>query len=215
MTQPSESPGAATSMHVHRAKNGDSESLAWVVGRFSPLLMAQAMYRLGKQLRSLYDPEDLVQEVWAVTLPKLEILGSAEGRETPVLLRFLSTTLALRVRGLVRKHIQGKRVLREGDIPRDREEEGNLFSRLSAETTGVITRAIRIEQRGEVLSSLETLDDLDREILILRGVEQNENETVATLLGVQPNTVSQRYRRALKKLRDRLPGSIFSEFQED
>ena len=63
--------GDLTTFHVRKAVGGDDDSLGWVVTRFSPVLMAQADYRLGAQLRALYDPEDLVADVWAVAIPKL------------------------------------------------------------------------------------------------------------------------------------------------
>ena len=95
-------PEALTSLHVRRAADGDGGSLSWVVSRLSPLLLAQATYRLGSRLRALYEPEDLVNETWAVTLPKLAELPARDGRLTPVLLRFLSTTLLHRIQSLVR-----------------------------------------------------------------------------------------------------------------
>ena len=73
-------PGALTSLHVRRAADGDSESLGWVVARLSPLLLAQADYRLGPVLRSLYDPEDLVNDTWIVALPRLPELPARDGR---------------------------------------------------------------------------------------------------------------------------------------
>src|SRR5262245_40615244 len=49
-------PDAVTSIHVQRAKHGDEASLDWIVRRFTPLLLAQARYRLGASLRAHYDP---------------------------------------------------------------------------------------------------------------------------------------------------------------
>src|SRR5262245_47363366 len=101
--------GDLTSFHVQRAESGDAESLDWIVRRLSPLLLAQADFRLGPRLRRLHDPEDLVSTVWAITLPRLGELGAREGRKTPVLLSFLTTTLLNRVNGWVKTDIAGPR----------------------------------------------------------------------------------------------------------
>lgn len=49
------------------------------------------------------------------------------------------------------------------------------------------------------------------EIIILRGIEQQPTEQVAEILEITPKTVFKRYSRALQRLRDSLPESIFSE----
>lgn len=54
-------PLGGTTPHVRRAIGGDHASMGWLVERFSPLLLLQAEYRLGRTLRGRFDPEDLVQ----------------------------------------------------------------------------------------------------------------------------------------------------------
>ena len=46
--------------------------------------------------------------VWVVALPRLPELPPRDERHTPVLLKFLSTTLLYRINNLVQKHIRGK-----------------------------------------------------------------------------------------------------------
>src|SRR5262245_53247125 len=95
-----DAPEDPTTYHVRRAREGEESSLRWVVARFTPLLRAAADYRLGKHLRGLYEPEDLLQDVWAVALPRLGDLIPRSERYTPVLLKFLSTTLLRRIQHL-------------------------------------------------------------------------------------------------------------------
>jgi RNA polymerase sigma factor (sigma-70 family) len=199
-----------TTLHVRRARQGDSESLAWVVHRLAPLLLAQATWRLGPRLRRLYEPADLVNDAWLVTLDRLRDLPERDGRYTPVLLRFLSTTLLHRINNLVRKHIRGgveeeRAVAAPATAP---------IEEIPAATRGAVTRAMQDEVRGIVRSCLDELEDRDREILILRGVEQHPNQTVALLLGLTPQGATMRYQRALARLRERLPGSVFEELDE-
>jgi len=212
MTGKSSPEGAATltTVHVHRALDGDEESLTWVVGRLSPLLLAQARYRLGSTLRPHYDPEDLVNEAWMVALPRLGDLVHRGGRLTPVLLRYLSQTLLFKINNLVKKHIRSE-VRRKQVAPDSSADDLDLVNQLPADMSGVVTQAVRHEQQSAVTAALEKLDSQDQEILLLRGIEQQSNQTVSLLLGLTPQAVSMRFSRALERLQKQLPGSIFDE----
>lgn len=197
-----------TTLHLGAAVRGDQESLAWIVARFSPLLLAQAAHRLGGSLRRSVDPEDLVQDVWVRVLPRLAGLKPREGRMTPVVLRFASTTLLHRVNSLLQTHL--RRLGAPG-------EEGGAqdLAELPADTTGAVARLARDERAQAVHRALEELSPEDRAVIVLRGIEQNPVEDVALLLGQRPNTVTVRYRRALQRLRDRVPDAVFDELPEE
>jgi RNA polymerase sigma-70 factor (ECF subfamily) len=205
---------AETTVHVRRARDGDDEALAWVVRRFSPVLLAQARYRIGPQLAAVADPEDLVNDVWVVALGRLREIPSRGGRFTPVLMRFLSTTLLHRLQALLRKHIRGKpaRVVAEAD---GTGRDPDPLAGIAALTRGVVTRVVEHEHEAAVSEALEALGDADREIIVLRGIEQNASQAVAAQLGIEETAARVRYHRALKRLRAALPKSIFSEFPEE
>lgn len=193
-----------TSVHIRRALDGDGHSLSWLVTRLSPVLVAQASHRLGPRLRSLYDPEDLVHDAWMVLLRRIEEFDEEHAQMTPVLLRFLGTTILYKVNNLVRKHATG-------DV-----EELRAASLLGPDAdidprSGVVTHAIRTELRNSVLECIDALDEQDKEVLLLRGIEQVPINTVAMLLGITKQGVSMRYARALERLRKELPGSVFDE----
>ncbi len=208
-------PAFATSLHVRRAREGNDESLTWIVERFSPLLFANAKYRLGATLRTHYDPEDLVNDVWLTALPKLGDLPARDGRYTPVLLKFLSTTLFNKVSNLIQKHIQGK-PKRQRRASSDDDTTGRaMVDSLPDPVAGVITKIARREAEDLVLKGLDALDADAREIIILRGIEQHPYDELSTVLGATPKALSARYRRALKKLRLELPSSIYAEFDDE
>jgi len=199
-----------TSIRVRRAIEGDVESLGWIVEHISPLLLSQARYRLSKHLQGIYDPEDLVQDVWMTALPKLDVLESREHRMTPVLLKYLSRVLLNHYRNLLHKHVHGKplRLPLEGTVSGP-EEGGALV--LSIDHSDALEKAMQSELCERVLASIENLERTDREIVILRGVEQSTNHEAALVLRIEPGTVAVRYHRALLKLRNALPASIFDE----
>lgn len=197
-----------TTLHLRAAVRGERAALEWFVDRFTPLLLAQAAHRLGPELQRLTDPEDLVQDVWVRVLPRLSGLKAREGRMTPVVLRFASSTLLNRLNTLLATHLR-----RAGDAGRAPDEEH--LPGLAAETTDAVGRSIKSEQAGEVRRAIAALSADDRAVVVLRGIEQNPVQDVALLLGLRPNTVTVRYRRALARLRELVPGSAFDELDDE
>lgn len=201
-----------TSFHVRKARAGDRRSLEWLIERFSPLLRAAAEYRMTGSLRRLYDPEDIVNEVWVTALPRLEGLSPRDERYTPVLLKFLSTTLLYKVKNLVQKHIRGKPSREER--PEGHGTSMDPLDRIAAKGFGPATRLVHGEQRDMIAASLEKLDPRDRELIILRGIEQHAYKEISAILGEDAKQLAVRYQRALKKLRSRLPGSVYDELDD-
>lgn len=195
---------AATTMHVRRAIAGDAGSIDWIVARLTPLLLAQAEYRLGPALRTEIEPGDLVGEAWLAALPKLGQLTARNDRLTPVLLKFLSTTMTFRI-----NHILRRRLARGGQTDVEASVAG-----VAAATSGVVTRAARGETVDLVRRRLDELEPGAREVVVLRGIEQLPSRVVAVMLQISPAAVDQRYSRALKRLRAAMPQSVFDELDD-
>lgn len=194
-----------TSIHVRRARDGDESSQAWLIERFTPVLLAQARYRLGDGLRHVCDPGDLVQDVWAVALPRLRELRIREGQATPTLIRFLSTTLLNTYRNVLKRH---RRSRRSGARPSEVAHE------LPADTVGIVTRAGQAELHDRLQQALQILSPDDREVVLLRGIEQAPAKQAAAILGLTPNTLTVRYRRALQRLRAFMGASVLDELPD-
>ena len=64
------SPADPTSLCIAGACAGDNSSRDRLVERFTPVLLAQARYRLCRPIRGI-EPEDLVQDCWAGAVPEL------------------------------------------------------------------------------------------------------------------------------------------------
>ena len=196
-----------TSIHVKNAIGNDRESIAWLVARFTPLLMCQARQRIPTQLRRFCDPDDVVGDVWMAVLPSLSSLAPSDGSWTRGLLRLASTVLSRRIRDLLEKHLINK----PATIPISDAASG-IFSR---DARGVITHVIAEERRGRVWECLSLLSDTDREIFVLHGIEGHPNKFVAARLGLTPENVGVRYHRALKRLRELIPSSVFEDLADE
>ena len=111
----------------------------------------------------------------------------------------------------MQKHILGKPAQRR---PASHDETDGL-EELSKTVTGVVTRVARQEIRDAVWRSLERLGDSDRELIVLRGIEQHPYREIAAVVGGEPKSLAVRYCRALQKLRSELPDSVFTEFEDE
>lgn len=193
-----------TSLQVRAALRGDEDAWSWIVAHLTPLLEMQAAYRLGKDDLRLYDPKDVVHEAWMVAFRRMGDLQPREERFTPVLLKFLSTTLLRKINDIVRKRIR-----RGGDGAAARDRGVSFFEKtVDARTTSILTRAARNEAKAALEEALGRLSVEERETLVLLGIEQIPPGEVARSLGLKPSALSMRYRRALEKARRILPDEI-------
>jgi RNA polymerase sigma-70 factor (ECF subfamily) len=204
-------PDTATSIRVRGAIAGDQESLGWIVTRFSPLLRAQANWRLG-QLSGQVDVEDILSEAWLVLLQKRNELVLDGRRATPRVLTFLgSTTLNIVNRRIEAVVLQKRRMAPQPDPAR----RHDVLDGLAATVTGAMTDAARGELGGKLDACLAALSQKDREVVLLRAVEGLTNVEAAQELGEAQNTVSHRYRRAIEKLREIVPDALFDELVDE
>lgn len=69
-------------------------------------------------------------------------------------------------------------------------------------------RPSRVYQRQQlaqqVRQAVSRMEDLDREMLLLRHFEELTNKEAAELLEIDPATASKRYGRALRRFREKL-----------
>lgn len=190
----------SAAFHLRRAVAQDSVSLAWLMTRLTPFLRLQARYRLRGPLRRLYDPDDLVNDVWAITLPRLGDLRERNGALWPVLLRFLGATLLNRANQMIARELSRRRPCNgaRGPGPSPLDQLPDPLAKAS-------TLAERNEHLVALNEGLERLGEVDREVIVLRLIEEVPNEEVARRLGVTPGAVSKRLKASLERLRRRMP----------
>ena len=73
-----------------------------------------------------------------------------------------------------------------------------LLGRLTTPSQG----AIRVEMQLRVQDALNAMDPIDREVLALRHFEELTNKETAAVLGLQQAAASNRYVRALRRLKE-------------
>jgi RNA polymerase sigma-70 factor, ECF subfamily len=195
-----------TSLHVARAVRGDESSVAWLVTHFRGLVDAQVRLRLRGH-GSPQDAEDAAADVWVVVLQRLADLRPREGRLAPVLVRFLGTT----VLGVCNNFLRARARARSRHAAQPPASQAQPLDALADATRSLVSRMLLREDASVVDQCLQQLPPVQRDVLVLRLMEHRDNQQIAALLGVAPNTVAVRYRRALEALRERLPRSLYRE----
>ena len=78
----------------------------------------------------------------------------------------------------------------------------SLAAQLLGRFTSPSRAAIRAETQLKVQEALNQMDPIDREVLALRHFELLSNGEVATVLGLSKAAASNRYVRALKRMKE-------------
>ena len=193
---------------LRRAAAGDGEALGRLFDGHRDRLRRMVQVRLDRRLQGRIDPSDVLQEAY------LELARClADYLRNPAVpfflwLRFLT---GMKLHALHRHHLgtkardAGREVPLHGALPRA--SSVSLAAQLLGRLTTPSQAAVRAELRARVREALGGLEALDREVLALRHFEQLSNAETAQVLGIGETAASNRYVRALKRLKGALQGS--------
>jgi RNA polymerase sigma-70 factor (ECF subfamily) len=82
----------------------------------------------------------------------------------------------------------------------------SLAAQLFGRLTSASRAAIRVETQLRVQEALNGMDPIDREVLTLRHFEMLTNEETAQVLGIKKTAASNRYLRALRRIKEIVAG---------
>lgn len=190
---------------VHRAARGDDTAMQQLIDRHRSRLRRMIAVRMDPQLCRRVDPSDVVQEVLAEAARKLPAYASEPSIPFYPWLRQIAWD---RLVDLHQRHVRARKrsVTREDSVFIGLPDESamDLARQLISSGTSPSGGALRAELRQRVRSALEQLDPGDREILVMRHVEQLKVSEIATLLGISEGAVKMRRLRAAERLRELL-----------
>lgn len=195
-------------MMLRRGTHGDKQALDDAIRELTPLLHAQAGCRLGRY-SSAELREELLSLTWLTFLEKFESMDLSGTNATRRVKAFLANILVYQSNNLLRREALRTPVVLDSSTSRNSSDPMDDFA---ATVTDAVARAARSEHSQAVRKALDELDDDDRLVIVMRCIECMPNEDVARQLGEKPNTIAQRYGRALDHLRARLPTSLFQSF---
>lgn len=188
---------------LERAGAGDPQALGELFGRHSDRLRRMVQLRLDKRLQGRLDPSDVLQEAF------LELSRAlADYLRNPAMPFFLwlRCLTGRKLQALHRRHIgtrmrnAGREVaLHGGTLPQATSE--SLAAQLLGRFTTPSQAALRAELQRQIQEALSAMGPLDREVLALRHFEQLTNAEAAQVLEISEAAASNRYVRALKRLK--------------
>jgi RNA polymerase sigma-70 factor (ECF subfamily) len=193
---------------LRRIEAGDEQALTELFTRHWERLRRMVRLRLDRRLRGRSDSADVLQETYLEVAQRArEYL--AQPTMSPFLwLRFLTGQKLLELH----RHHLGVRM-------RDAGQELSLCHRATPQATSVslaemllgrLTSPTHAARRAEMQLRLQevlnAMEPLDREVLALRHFEELSNGEVAQALGLSKTAASNRYLRALGRLKELLEG---------
>lgn len=186
----------ATEEQLEQAlRAGDDAMMAPLLERYRERLTRMAHFRLDPRLVGRLDAEDILQEAYLEAHKRLQ---SFRDDDKPFLVWVRLITQQTMV-DLHRKHLGAK--MRSAGREVKAPQSGTLSGFFVAHVTSPSGAVMREEIRQKIEQALASMDDIDREVLLLRHFEELSNKEAAAVLGIQENAASNRYVRALGRLK--------------
>jgi RNA polymerase sigma-70 factor (ECF subfamily) len=193
---------------IHCAAAGDGAALASLWQRHTPRVRQMIQLRLDRRLQRRVDPSDILQEAYIDLADRLP--NYARERPMPIFL-WIRLVAAQRLMQVHRRHLgtglrdAGREV---SLLPESlaQASSASLAAQLMGRCTSASQAAVRAEQRLQLEQALNTMDAIDREIIILRHFKELSNGEVAQVLALSKAAASKRYVRALTRLQSVLEG---------
>jgi RNA polymerase sigma-70 factor, ECF subfamily len=188
---------------LRRAGQGDQQAVGDLFFRHRKRLRRMVQLRIDRRLQGRLDASDVLQEAY------LEFSRSlADYLRSPSMPFFLwlRCVTGRKLQALHRKHLgtQARDAGREVSLHRGALPEASsvsLAAQLLGRHTSPSQAAVRAELQIRIQEALNSMDPIDREVLALRHFEQLSNAETAQTLGLSEAAASNRFVRALKRLK--------------
>jgi RNA polymerase sigma-70 factor (ECF subfamily) len=195
---------------MRRICAGEQRALGEFFARHRERLRRLVRLRLDRRLQGRIDPEDVLQEAFVDASRRLAEYAANRPMPPFLWLRFLTMQ---RLQTLHRLHLgvksreAGREVsLYNGPLPVA--DSRSLAAQLLGRLTTPSRAAIRAEIQIKIQEALNAMDPIDREILALRHFEELNNGETAAVLGIHKAAASNRYVRALRRLKEILSPAL-------
>jgi len=191
-----------------RLEAGDERALTELFTRHRERLRRMIRLRLDRRLRGRLDSSDVLQDAY-LEVARRAPEYRAQANMPPFL--WIRLTTGQTLQALHRHHlkVQMRDTGQEVSLRRHATPEANsacLAEMLLGRLTSPTRAARRAEMQLKLQEILNAMEPLDREVLALRHFEELSNGEVAQVLGLTKTAASNRYIRALERLRERLTG---------
>jgi RNA polymerase sigma-70 factor (ECF subfamily) len=196
---------------LRRAKAGETAALGELFAHYRDRLRQLVRLRLDRRVAGRLDPSDVLQAAYLDVARRFPEYAAAPTVSFYVWLRALT---GQRLIDLHRQHLgaqmrdAGREVsLYRGALPQA--SSASLAQQMLAGLTSPTQAAVRAEMQIRLQDALNSMDPIDREVVVLRHFEELTNVEAAHVLGIDISTASKRYIRAIRRLKvilDNVPG---------
>ena len=202
---------ATTDDLLARARAGDAAALGALFAHYRDRLRTMVRLRLDRRVAGRLDASDVLQEAYLDVARRFPEYAAAPAVPFYVWLRALT---GQRLIDLHRQHLGAKMrdagqevSLYRGALPQA--SSASLAQQLLAGLTSPTQAAVRAEMQLKLQEALNSMDPIDREVVLLRHFEELTNAEAAEVLGIETAAASKRYIRAIRRLKailDAVPG---------
>ena len=182
-------------------------AVAELFDRYRHKLLRMITLRLDARILGKVDGEDVLQDAFVVASRRIQDYLDRPSVPFFVWLRQITSQILIdthrRYLGAQMRDVSQEVALyRVGSAGTS---SAFLVAQLADSLTTPSQFAVREETVLEMRAALETLGEIDREVLVLRHLEELSNNEVAEILGIDKYAASKRYLRALKRLKTAMP----------
>ncbi len=194
-----------------RLEANPNEVLTEEFNRYRDRLWRIVNFRLNRKLHGRVDSDDILQEAFINASTRLEHYIKDPSTTFFIWLRTIvgQTVIDFHRRHLVAKKRDARREISANRMVFSASTSFEIADILLAQITSPTQATVKKEVAAQLHEALEGLNEIDREILVLRHFEELANAEAAEVLNIEPKTASMRYFRALARLRsvlERIPG---------
>jgi RNA polymerase sigma-70 factor (ECF subfamily) len=196
--------GVEEASELSELQSRGEEAVAEFFGRHRGKLLRMIALRLDARILAKVDCEDVLQDAFVESARRIQDYLDRPSVPFFVWLRQITHQVLIdthrRYLGARMRDVRQEASLHRAE--RAGASSACLVAQLADSLTTPSQCVVREETVGELKRALAKLAEIDREVLLLRHMEELSNTEVAQILAIDKYAASKRYLRALKRLRN-------------
>ena len=194
-----------------RMREGNEDALATVFSDYRERLRRIIQFRIDYRIAARISDSDVLQETYIAAAKRLPHFSKQTEMSAFLWLRLMAKQQLVDIH---RQHLKAeKRDARKEMSLQPNHTSAQTSMALAVQLVGSVTAASKVIARAETIalleSSLNEMDEIDREVIALRHFEELTNIETASVLKLQPSAASKRYLRAMSRL-----SQLMSKFED-
>ena len=187
-----------------RLHAGDRQALSEAFTQHRERLWRMIHFRMDRRLRGRVDPDDILQEAYLNAEQRIAHARADAGHSIFIWFRMIvgQTLVDVHRRHLTAAMRDASREVSMHESPNVPSTSLSLAEQLAGSISSPSVAARRREVAAQLTAVLASMEPIDQEIIALRHFEDLCNAEIAEVLDIRPTAASNRYVRAIARLRD-------------